>query len=271
MLAQGGRGLGVQAGSRSKFTVETLADDIHATVLPGLWAFQGHYTQHNFGHVLGDEVWSAWQLLTAWNMEGDAARLHVISDLTSRSRALDQFAALTPHLSLASELVEAYGKTTSGVVCFESLLIGAGDTGYWSGNADDTTRCDRISEYTGPHCPGRGLQFRAPYLPPFADSMGRFRSHAMRQLHVKETRNRHTPSILFLKKDVASAGHKFIIKNVDELVNATRHRFPEAIVRTVNWKGMPIREQVQLMANTDIVVSVPGSDLMPCVRSYSRC
>ena len=69
------KGLAVQSGLRSRFKVETPQEDIHTNVLPGTWAFVGHYNDNNFGHVLGDEVWSAWQLLTAWNMEDFAARL----------------------------------------------------------------------------------------------------------------------------------------------------------------------------------------------------
>eukprot|EP01036_Dinobryon_divergens_P036277 gene36277-47210_t len=47
-----------------------------------------------------------------------------------------------------------------------------------------------------------------------------------------------------------------------EVLEAARITLPLSSIFTASWYGMPLEEQFRIMHNADIVVTLPGSDLM---------
>ena len=80
----------------------------------------------------------------------------------------------------------------------------------------------------------------------------------------------HKPTILMLKKDVNHALKKLVITNADEVLKFLRNTYPGANIQTASWAGMSTRDQVKTVMQADIVISLPGSDMMNLLFLPSR-
>jgi hypothetical protein len=216
------------------------------TFLPGTWALIFMYTASNAGHVLGDEVWPAWRMLATWGLEYDASNLNVVTDILTPS--LNQYAALTRRAVIDGKTLRAkYGD----VVCFDLLLVGPSYLGYALG----------LEHHKSPD-PLRAWPVTQD--PTFAKTFLKFRTHALDLLNIPATWSEVSPLILVLEKGSIHA-HSHIISNIPEILSRVQNSFPTAKVLGVNWQGMPMKSQVEMMSAANVVLSLPGSDIMNSV------
>ena len=207
--------------------------------LQGVVTLVSRYYPPNYGHVLGDEVWAMWQLLATWNMEARLQDVYVYTE-----------GAWTPSLQQYEALL---GKDTNRVllggrsVCVPTLLAGVARMGYALG-------------MTCPADGSRRLDCRAEYLPEFKTTMASFRATALARHGLSADPFHYTGRILILEKDLSVAAHPAYIANVPELVAATgQHAY------SIMWTKVSLREQMQYVSTADVLVSLPGSDLMTAV------
>ena len=210
-------------------TVQPLPPDA-SSFAEGVTVLVGRYYAPNHGHVLGDEVFAAWQMLSVWGLER-SPHLRVLTDAGS--------ASLQQYKLLFDGEVQVLGQEP---VCAETLLAGAARMGYALG-------------MTCPDDGRRGLECRAPYLPEFKHTMAAFRGFVWSRFPPQQPATRLT----LLEKDLGAAEHPVRIENADALAAA----IPS--LQRVMWTRTTLREQVQIMASTAVLISLPGSDLMAAV------
>ena len=239
--------LGLHAGGANMVPITVKEDMPTCTGVDyGMLAIVGQYEHGNHGHVLGDEVWAAWQALVLWGFELEATSLHIVTN--DRSPSLQQYEALIADAQQVHTLNELRHRHPSGLVCVGRLLVGMARLGYSQGMT----------------CPAghRGIECRAPYLPEFKSTFRAFRIHALQNLGVSPKRQPKAPfDVLIVEKNFAV--HR--IANVPDLVAGLKTRLPDAHVATVRWTDTTMREQVFLVSQADALVSLPGSDLMAAV------
>ena len=242
--------LGLHAGGTNVFPLPV--SEQHAVVCaapdyPAL-AIVGQYVHSNHGHVLGDEVFTAWQFLAIWGFELEASSIHVATN--DRAPSLMQYDALLAHSATQVHTFdELRHRHPSGLICVGKLFAGAASLGYSQG----MTCADGH----------RGIECRAPYLPEFKATFRAFRLHALQNLGVPPKRQPDAPfNVLILEKDASAAAHHCVLGNVPALVDALKGHLPDALVATVRWTKTTLREQAMLVSQADALVSLPGSDLM---------
>ena len=209
-------------------TVQPLTTD--ASFDEGVTVLVGRYHAPNHGHVLGDEVFAAWQMLSVWGLER-SPHVRVLADAGS--------ASLHQYKLLFDREVQVLGREP---VCAETLLAGAARMGYALG-------------MTCPDDGRRGLECRAPYLPEFKHTMAAFRTFVWARFAPLPPATRLT----LIEKDLAAAAHPVRIENADALAAA----IPS--LQRVMWTRTSLRAQVQIMASTAVLISMPGADLMAAV------
>jgi hypothetical protein len=74
--------------------------------------------------------------------------------------------------------------------------------------------------------------------------------------------HRRLPNILLMQKDLSHASHKCFISNMDDIVSALRKEYPLLNVNVISWSGKTVMEQIAIMQDTDITISIPGTDLL---------
>jgi hypothetical protein len=204
--------------------------------LTGMWVWAEAYADNNFGHTLGDEVFASWRMMRLWNLDHAAARANVITN--RKGKRLMQYGSLlrsVDNVVTVAELRDRYSISSDVDLCFETLLLGNEMFGY---------------AYNG-----------AVKVPNFKEDFAAFREHSMAVLHVRSLPVPHKPTVT-LAQEGNKSDHPQRIVNLDAVADALRSRFPDAEVNVVCWEGMPLRNQIALMAKTDVFFSLPGSDLM---------
>jgi hypothetical protein len=245
--------LGLHAGGTN--VVPLPVSEQHAVVCAtpdyGSLAIVGQYVHSNHGHVLGDEVFAAWQFLTIWGFEMEASSLHIATN--DRAPSLIQYDALLAHSATQVHTFdELRHRHPSGLICVGKLFAGAGRLGYSQG----MTCADGH----------RGIECRAPYLSEFKATFRAFRVHALQNLGVPSKRQPDAPfNVLILEKDTSAAAHHCVLGNVPALVDALKGHLTDALVTAVRWTKTTLREQAMLVSQADALVALPGSDLMAAV------
>ena len=140
-------------------------------------------------------------------------------------------------------------------VLFERLVVGMARNGYALG-------------HNNPINGTRSLNNRASYLPPFNETFESFRKHSYKIFDIDEMSyyvQNFKRSILFLDKDEKVSEHKCKLYEIDKIIKLIQKKHINFNVKKINWNGMNIGDQIDEMAMTDIVISLPGSDLMNCI------
>ena len=73
------------------------------------------------------------------------------------------------------------------------------------------------------------------------------------------------PNILMVVKDIQHAAHPTIISNFVDAYEKIKSAFPDLQIKTLKWYGMTQKQQIEIMQDTDILYSQPGSDVMPAL------
>ena len=175
---------------------------------------------YNIGHVWGDAIWPAFQILNTFGADKYDFQYIFFKDVEVH-KALYELVSNNPIL-----------ESTNIRKCYSHLYA------------------------------GNDMSFSYSYGNPNPQALMNFRDFVLRKMKIPLMRASDEPSILFIKKHIEFADSKSFIKNFDEVVHSTRIKFPSSIVTTASWYGMPYEQQFQIMMNADIVVTLPGSDLM---------
>jgi len=232
--------------SKQHFNFKTalLSSDHEVKFEPGLHILHKPFYPFNFGHVLGDDIFSLYQALFLFNHSDHAVLLHE-GDLREPSMKLYE---LLPQLSLKQWKGTLFQKPT----CYEKLMLGFTKLGYAVARYDDFCNADT-----------RMTHGRPEYQGDFLEMMRRFREYSFSVMNIN--RQRPKSQITFIRKSLHAADNKLAWKNIEECVSFMEHSFPEESVQLVTWVGMSVKEQVQVMHDTKIFIGLPGSNLMNAV------
>ncbi|KAL3902194.1 MAG: hypothetical protein SGPRY_012181, partial [Prymnesium sp.] len=192
-------------------------------------------------HTVADEVVSIFRSLEMWgflSQEGDAKGklrgnepLHVwLNDI-----------AFTQAYELLGERTSIHSREMlPPSTCFRSVLVGWSNLGYM-------TVANRKSWHPPPNPQTHLL---------------RFRDHIWARYGIGgASSSPHQPHVTILEKHMKTAVHAAFISNVDE-IEAKLVSMGSLSVGRATWKGMPMRKQVEVMANTDITITLPGGDVI---------
>ena len=185
------------------------------------------YHRRNRGHQLGDNVVSVHRLALLFNIT--LSDLRPILDYPS-----PMFDLITPHPSIMDHQIKGR--------CVQTLLVGIGGLGY---------------SYD-----------LSPLFPlGVSESLNQFQADVYQRYGIisRNLAPRCCSRVVFLEKCAKTAEHPVVIRNLQELVMKFRQKFQMKRVDIVSWCGMSFKEQVSVMADTDVVFSLPGSDMMNAV------
>ena len=190
------------------------------------------YVENNCGHILGDEVWSVFRLALSHD-KGNNIERHGVGDV------LLNFSTLHPcdeMFHAISRRVYTLGQRET--VCYEKVVLGVSGISYADGYGIESQRYLRSSNFT--------------------NEMRMFRKLFYLRSIVKSQAT--ASKVLIMVKKVGS--HMVNIENIDELEAVVKVRLPWLSVMRVSWSDMSHHEQVRLLSETKLIISLPGSDLM---------
>ena len=130
--------------------------------------------------------------------------------------------------------------------------------------------------HTHPINGDRSINYRASYLPPFNKTFEAFRKYSYKIFNINEKSfQKQKRSILFLDKNEKVSMHNCKLHEINKIIKLVQEKHGNYNVKKINWNGMNIGDQIKEMVMADIVVSLPGSDLMNCIflnpKSYIIC
>ena len=203
--------------------------------------WRGNYTElhrywpRNIGHTLGDDVFAIFHGLSLWGLDALETNLEIFAD--------DLQAAEPFELVTASQI-----RLRPDInVCFETFYGG------WQGHGFVTLSAAEMIAYDG----------RNP-VPEVSKHVGDilrgFRNNAWRVYNIRSSPD----CITIISKDLLHSEHPYYVENMEEL-RAALSSVWDGCIQMVVWQGMPMKEQVQAMANSAAVFTLPGSDCMNAV------
>lgn len=207
----------------------------------GLFIYKEPYHLQNIGHVLGDDIFAICSSIFDRGLHNlSASDIWMIlpsdfeKEITRRSIIIQHYRLVSSNPILFSR---SQVKNTHRVV-YENLLTGWDGYGYSMGHTHGNF--------------------------PTTEKVEAFRRRAFSLFDVKERETQGRCNVLFLEKNIEIAHHKYSISNIDELLAALRAA-TTCTIEKVSWYGMSLRDQIAKMHDKNIVVSLPGSDLMNCI------
>lgn len=180
----------------------------------------------NVGHMLGDLIDPIFQMLSTFDLDENDYQLITFKDqlIWYETRSSEVFLdAITQGEPRLQESSEPR--------CFETMILGANGMSYIEGEVH-------------------------------ARTLERFRDFVLGKLGIVASPPRRHPTILVIVKNMTNAVSKSGISNYDEVLRVLSTEFPTLNIRNVSWLGMSFKSQLSLMQEVDIVVSLPGTDLM---------
>jgi len=240
-------GSGEQCWTMQKFRLMNSSYDEFDNVQKGLHVLHQGYYEPNFGHVLGDDIWGIWQGLYLFNLlDSNATVLH-------DSQGPLAFHPSTKLYKLLPVSLKRY--QPNDYICYEKLMMGWTKFGYALQSYDDY--CDPKNNYSDT------ITSRYPWQGNFVEMMRTFREYTYNRMDIDRSKPRS--QITFLDKEVGASDHPLTWKNINESIDAVRKAYPSIPVRKVSWYKMPMKLQVQIIHDTKILISLPGSDVMNAV------
>lgn len=218
----------------------------NVSVKKGIWVLIGDYVHYNAGHVLGDEVYAIWQSLCVFGLQ--EYDFNIITN--------NHFKHKQQYQCLTRKKIYSFEEFKNKDMSFENLIVGMARNGYALGHNDPINNWNK------------SLNNRASYLPPFKETFEAFRKHSYKIFDIDETSDsfqNSKRSILLLDKDETVSQHKCKLYQIDKIIKLIKKKHINYNVKKINWNGMNICDQIKEMALADIVISLPGSDLMNCI------
>lgn len=184
----------------------------------------------NVGHTVGDEIVSIWRALDFWDLkESEPQAWHISS---GRHGVGDQLYEL-----LTNKTPQAFSKFPDNT-CFESVIVGWKQLGFFR-------------------------NFMNPGRVPVTEHLVRFKRWVWSRVGVEVPKGAK-PAIALMRKNLSHAQHPQYIENIDEIAEHMKNQF-QMPVTVIDWVGMSPFDQVRVMSKHNIVISLPGSDIMSCV------
>jgi hypothetical protein len=237
--------------------VESWAEKIEKVpVKKGVWVLISDYVNSNAGHVLGDEVYAIWQSLCVFGLQE-----HDFNIITN-----NHFIHKQIYQCLTKKKIYSFEEFKNKDLSFEHLIVGMARNGYALGHNNPINK--KKAPKNASNVSIRSLDNRASYLPPFNETFEAFRNHCYKIFDIDETSHsfqNHKRTILFLDKCEKVSDHTCKLYEIDKIIKLVQEKHFNYNVKKINWNGMKIGDQVKEMAMADIVISLPGSDLMNCI------
>jgi hypothetical protein len=206
-------------------------DDVFDYFIQDCSVIVSTYVSNNAGHVLGDEVYPVFHALNLLNLNLEETKLNIITD--NYYKFTYQFNLL--NINSIIQIKNLFRKK----IKFKKLILGIEGLGYSSS-----------------FCPNYSLNFRY--------NINKIQEYCA--IKYNYDTNIKKNKIIFIDKDINTSEHKSLLFNTDELVNYTKAKLDNKYeVIKVSWKNLNLISQLRLMNSTEIVVSLPGSDLMNCL------
>lgn len=204
----------------------------------------------NIGHIYGDEIWPAFQMLYRYNFDFDSNSLQLV--LMDYLRHAIEHKKQPVH-AIFSDLPTQYLRTEGTELprrCFSSLYAGSNAFSY-SESAPDPHVLDAFRHF---------LLKRSAKLWNTHTTTALLSNHDFRP-----KADRADPAILVLEKDTVHAQHPTLVLNYEALTDALRSKFPTHKIIKVVWHGKSQQEQIAIAQDSDIFFSFPGSDVMNAI------
>lgn len=189
--------------------------------------------EDNCGHILADEVWTSYRLV----LESSNFRIFpqtsigdVILDHFGGARCDEWFKGISKRLVTLP---------TTSTDCYREVIFGTSGKSYADGYERVAQRYLRSAK--------------------FNKDMLYFRKLYYRKARVS-THVRHVDKILIMVKKHGM--HMVNIANVDELIAAAGLEFPKHTVLKVSWSDYSIDQQVELLSQTKLLISLSGADVI---------
>jgi hypothetical protein len=195
----------------------------------------GSHNYRNFGHVLGDVIWPVFRMMNSFSAENDEfqllLRIQSLAEFVSSNKTVMKFVnAVTDRHILLHDDDHSFTKK-----CFKRLFVGSSEMSYALGKYQD------------------------------ARALMQFRNFVLNRMKLNSVHKNDHPVILIILKHVESSEHKCSLGDVPQIIEYFTTHFPHSRVLHMSWNGMPLIKQVQTMQQSDIVISLPGSDLMNAI------
>lgn len=230
-----------QHQGRTGFKPQVVRSNERQQVTDGVYGLLDGAPFGNMGHILGDQTWPFFQAARHFDLNPRDVKI-----LTT-FQPLENQGGVYESLNGHSEINSLQG----GKFCVSKLLAGIGGLGYSS-----------MMKYPDEHGATTGERMKCLKEKPFDSEFSQFSTYLAQRCAAVAQPQPHQLRILLTRKDVGHSDHEQILGNTDEISEHLRQRFPHADVQVVTWMGMPLEEQVRLVASTDIFISLPGSDVM---------
>uniref|UniRef100_A0A0G4I4T5 Glycosyltransferase 61 catalytic domain-containing protein n=1 Tax=Chromera velia CCMP2878 TaxID=1169474 RepID=A0A0G4I4T5_9ALVE len=236
--------------------------------LGGTWGWVETYHHHNFGHIMGDDVFSMFRLLRLFDAEPLVfPDFHML--LPPHWKNNSQWHVLTTPDKVVT-FDQARETARGPVFCVDNLFVGISRLGFAFGSEAfhdllDFKAIRRFVNHKGSQTslPTAGASDHcSPKNAHFCEEMAAFRKRAMTTLEVAEKPIPHRLSILLVEKGKGKVEHDHRIGNQAELGAMLRAAYPVAEVEEVAWRSVSLQRQVELVARTDIMIVQAGSDAM---------
>ena len=189
--------------------------------------------EDNCGHILADEVWTSYRLV----LESSNFRIFpqtsigdVILDHSGTARCDEWFKGIS------ERVVTLPMNSTS---CYKEVIFGASGKSYADGYEQVAQRYLRSAKFNVDMLYFRQLHYRKARV---------------------STRVRHVDKILIMQKKHGM--HMVNIANVEELKATAVSEFPKHTVLKVSWSDFSINQQIELLSQTKLLVSLSGADVI---------
>ena len=204
------------------------------SIVPGVMI--ENVDNHNVGHIYGDEIWPAFQMLHRFGYNWNDFPFQLVL------RKPPEIYKKQVH-ELISDYLPTHMQNPKRQ-CYSSIFVGSNAMSYSESSPD----------------PNALLSFRN-FLRTRAN-----RVFGMVQNSTDGRSDRRKPNILMVAKDTKHSQHPTIYTNFEAAVQTVRESFPDLQVKTItSFHRMKQIEQIQTMWNTDIMYTQPGSDAMNAI------
>jgi hypothetical protein len=208
--------------------------------------FIDRYVAGNCGHILGDEIWPTFRLARKFRSLSEV-QTHGVGDILLKSdstiRCDQMFDALSHHKPklLANPSLERE------LDCYQSVFFGVSGMSYVDG-----------------HSVGESTEYlkSAQFIQDMKDFREQFYSFE-RQSQVAVESTEVTLKAAFMVKK--SGLHMSNIGNRGELMAVVKDCLPGLSVEEVSWADFYPVEQIHILKQTKVLISLPGSDVMNAV------
>ena len=209
----------------------------------GFFIYKEPYHLHNIGHVLGDDIWAYFSLLYDLNLQFVSRKDVWIIISKSLEDTINKKSIIQQHYQLISaNPIIYYDNNLDNKhknVIYQNLIVG------WAGYGYVVT-----NKY------GKSLQ---------PEKIAAFRLRVVSSFGLSDKINSSsTCNVLFIEKALGVAEHKYSISNVDELIQTLREN-SSCKIEKASWHGMTLKDQITKIYDKNIVIGLPGSDIMNCI------